>query len=521
MSTKEKEEFDNLEFHNLNADDINSYVSYDTSEEDAYEFHNGKHIADPEQNHYFKKLILLKPEYYAWTDLGLKNLLADVLIDTIIYVNESEQYFCYDGIKWIVDSANQMIKDKIEILIQQLEKLYPSESKMKPELQEKFAEFIHEYNKSTKRNALISDMTNNLGRSKDIFDRDPYLINCQNGTYNLKTGKLQDHNPNDLITKVTRCDYASDDKKGFKIKHDPRFFQFFDEITSGDKEKAAYLKEALGYTLLGLNPKEIMFIAYGKTTRNGKSTLLNTISSILGDYAVNKTARFLNESSSKNDTEKASPSTMTLIGKRFINLAESGTGAHLDSSLIKTLTGNDDIEARGLYNSCRSFKLDGKMWFTCNTLPYIDDRSIFASDRVAVITFDKHFEETEREEDLKQRFLENEDTKSQIFKWLCQGYLDFEINNLARPNCIIDATYEFELSCNTIERYLNEKTISDRKERISKTSLREDYMLWCNDNEIKPLKKQAFKTEILNFGYEYLRSNGKDYYLGLKLRDHK
>ena len=54
---------------------------------------------------------------------------------------------------------------------------------------------------------------------------------------------------------------------------------------AGDQELIDYLQRLSGYALTGSTAEHVLAFFYG-TGRNGKSTFLETIAGILGDYAV-------------------------------------------------------------------------------------------------------------------------------------------------------------------------------------------------------------------------------------------
>ena len=52
----------------------------------------------------------------------------------------------------------------------------------------------------------------------------------------------------------------------------------------GDKDLITYLQKALGYALTGDTSEECLFLLYGPTTRNGKSTVIETFMALMGGY---------------------------------------------------------------------------------------------------------------------------------------------------------------------------------------------------------------------------------------------
>ena len=138
-----------------------------------------------------------------------------------------------------------------------------------------------------------------------------------------------------------------------------------------------------------------MFILHGKTTRNGKSTLLNTIETMLGDYAKVAPVGMICRGDRQKDAEAASPTLAGLKGKRFVTMSESNEYGKLDEEKIKQFTGGEEISARALYQSAITFKPQFTLWLSCNDLPMVTDKSLFASERIKVIEFNRHFSPAE------------------------------------------------------------------------------------------------------------------------------
>lgn len=86
-----------------------------------------------------------------------------------------------------------------------------------------------------------------------------------------------------------------------------RWEQFIKEVTQNDKDKADYLQRALGYSILGTSKEECMFILHGKTTRNGKSTMLDAIQHLLGDYSTVTPVELICRGDRAKNAEAASP----------------------------------------------------------------------------------------------------------------------------------------------------------------------------------------------------------------------
>src|SRR5665647_2473821 len=109
------------------------------------------------------------------------------------------------------------------------------------------------------------------------FDRHPWLLNCNNGTLDLRSGELRAHDPGDLIRQLAPVAYDAD------AVHET-WERFLNEATAGDGDLQAYLQRAAGYTLTGDTGERVFFLLLGPTT-TGKSTFVEALVATLGDYA--------------------------------------------------------------------------------------------------------------------------------------------------------------------------------------------------------------------------------------------
>ena len=220
------------------------------------------------------------------------------------------------------------------------------------------------------------------------FDRDPWLLNCRNGTLDLHDGELKPHDPNDLITKMLPVDYDPEATC-------PVWEATIEKIMGGDTEKIGFLKRVFGYGMTGLINEQCMFVFYGSGA-NGKSTILEIYRELLAGYAMHTTtASLLGSSGSpiRNDLAR-------LNGARFVSAVEIGMGKKLDEALVKQLTGGDQVTARFLYNEFFEYKPEFKLFIAANHKPDIQgvDHGIWR--RIHLIPFDVTIPTEEIDRDL-------------------------------------------------------------------------------------------------------------------------
>jgi len=299
-----------------------------------------------------------------------------------------------------------------------------------------------------------------------------------------------------------------------------RWEKFVDEITSKDKEKADYLQRALGYSMLGTSKEECMFILHGKTTRNGKSTMLGTIHHLLGDYATVSPVSIICKADRAKNAESASPTIAALKGKRFVTMAESNQYGRLDEETIKQLTGGEEITARNLYESVMTFLPQFTMWLSCNDLPAVQDKSLFASDRVRVIEFNKHFTEEERDETLKEVFRTPEAMKG-IFTWLLVGYFKYKRFGLTMSDKMKRVIKQYERDNDLVLQFLEEKCEQVEEGGTRAKALYDSFKIWCKSNGYFVMSAKKFNAGMEQHPEWHSgkrMSNGYAVYDGVSLR---
>lgn len=494
----------------------------DTYEEEYYEFDNGMRLTSDELLPRFRNIMESKPSEphldnlgYSWDEGGLSQLFMETYKDVCRYCPEKKSWYLYEGGKWTRDVDSLIVSSKVKEFIELLD-LY-AWTINDEEKRNKYKKFLIKAGDRRFRDRLIKDAKDVLPISASMFDNNPYLINCKNGTYDLKTNTFRTARWDDYLTMQTNFEYYSMLTKPKKCK---RWEQFIEDVMQGDKVKMDYLKRALGYSILGGADEECMFICYGKTTRNGKSTMLNAIQHLLGDYASVSPVSIICKSDRSKNAEAPSPTLAGLKGKRFVTMAESNQYGRLDEETIKQLTGGEEISARALYENSITYLPQFTMWLSCNDLPSVQDKSIFASDRLRVIEFNKHFSAAERDTTLKSFFREEESMRG-IFTWLVEGYNDYVKKGLEMPKEIKQVVNKYEKDNDYVLQFLEEKCERDEESFITKRDLYANYKLWCKFNGYYIVSAKKFNAGVQQHPTWYDdegTNKGYPTYKGLKVK---
>lgn len=433
----------------------------------------------------------LQPESnsrFPWTDIGGGRLFADCYKAIARYVPERKCWYCYDGGIWRQDVGNlrtmEYVKELADALMSYALTIEDERRRTA------YIAYCNRWQKRNNRETFLKDAQGVYPISASDFDRDPYIFNCKNGTLHLDTMTFTGHNPDDRLTKISEVEY---DPKAVC----ERFSYFIGEIMDGDEDKARFLQKALGYGLSGDTRHECLFILYGATTRNGKGTLCESVLGVMGDYGCTSRPETI---SMKQAVSSSSPSEdiARLAGVRFVNISEPGKGLNLDAAKLKTMTGNDTLNARFLHENSFDFKPQFKLYINTNYLPVVNDMTIFKSGRIITIPFERHFDEDEQDRTLKAEFARPEN-RSAILNWLIEGFRMQQEEGLGMPDEVRKATESYEADSDKIRCFADDclEKIDGAEERTA--DVYRVFQIWCRDNGYHPEGMRAFKQLLLSF----------------------
>jgi putative DNA primase/helicase len=336
----------------------------------------------------------------------------------------------------------------------------------------------------------------------EMFDRDPWLLNCRNGTLDLRTGELKEHSADDLITKMIPVEYDPDAEC-------PTFISFIAKIMGEDEAKTAFVQRALGYALTGDISEQSMFVAYGPGA-NGKSTLFELFHELLAGYAMHTTTSSLLGSAGspiRNDLAR-------LNGARMVTAVEIGMGKKLDEALVKQLTGGDQVTARFLYNEFFEYKPEFKLFIAANHKPDIRgvDHGIWR--RIHLIPFDVKISPEEIDRDLPNKLRAE---LPGILAWAVRGCLQWKEQGLNVPETIAYATAAYRAEMDIIADFLGDRCAEQASEKVPLGALYDAYKEWADGACQDAMGKKTFGNLMRQKGYSQTKSGGVRYWGGLKL----
>lgn len=356
-------------------------------------------------------------------------------------------WFIYNGKHWKRDNNDIIKKYAIEFYKVLCEELQENKFNLDDYQLNQFSKHVKNTGQNGKLEAMLDCSKAFLGEGQEKFDSNYDLFNSQNGTINLKTKMFQEFNPNDLLTKISNVNFDSKSEC-------PRWTIFLEEIFLGNKEIIEFIQRVVGYSMTASTKEQCLFIFYG-FGRNGKSIFIDTISYMLGDYAVNCPSTTLirkpNSSAVPNDLA-------SLKGARFVTAVESNQNVTLDEALIKQLTGGDKITARFLHKEYFEFKPTFKIFIATNHKPNIRGTDVGIWRRIRMIPFDLRITDENDDRNLGDKLREE---LPGIFKWAIEGYKKWESEGLKTPQVVLDATGNYQDEEDDLGQFIKDYCIED------------------------------------------------------------
>jgi putative DNA primase/helicase len=446
------------------------------------------------------------PQEFRPTDLGNAERLVHYHGQDLRYCPELGGWLIWDGIKWAQDKTGE-VERRAKMTVRSI--YSEAETEEDDQKRKVLAGSAMASEKRSKIEAMVKLAETEAGvvGRPEGFDTDGFLLNVQNGTLDLRTGELRPHSPDDMMTKICPVEYFPDEQC-------PLWISFLDRIMGSNPEMISFLQRILGYSLTGDNREQVWFFLHG-TGANGKSTLINTIQYVLGDYAIQASpSTFL----MKRGDEGIRNDVARLRGARFVSASEPNESTRLDESLLKAATGGDRITARFLHKEHFEFVTTFKIFFSANHKPIVKGTDHGFWRRVKLIPFDVQIPESEQDHCLAER-LKGE--ASGILSWLVVGCLAWQREGLCPPAEVREATAEYREESDPLADFINDECVVDDEGRVAIQSLYARYTTYCEGNGQEPLSRNSFGRAMNGRGFRRTRSGAGRiyYYSGLGLRE--
>lgn len=410
-------------------------------------------------------------------------------------------WMVWDGRRWVRDEGNCRV---MAFAVRTVRRMY-SEAEQIDKKDQRQSLVSHAKNSEARSRleAMVKIAEHQVVAAPSEFDRHLWLLNVRNGTIDLRTGTLQPHRHEDLLTKLAPIVYNPEARA-------PMFEAFLTRITAANHDLIGFLQRSVGYSLTGHTHEQVLFILHGAGS-NGKTTFLKIIGEVLGDYAMTTPATTLmvkRDGAIPNDIAR-------LRSARFVTTVETTSGQRLDEAQIKQLTGGDPIAARFLHREFFEYVPECKVYLAVNHKPRIRGTDHAMWRRVRLIPFTVTIPDAEQDPQLAEKLRAE---LPGILTWAVSGCLDWQAHGLGMHADVRAATEAYRGEEDLIARFLEECCTTEPTATIQSSGLYERYVAWCKQAGEHALTQTMLGRHLAEKGFDS-KKKGTKWWIGLGLRD--
>lgn len=426
---------------------------------------------------------------YDLTDTGNAHRLYDKFGKILRYSYNRKKWLFWTGKVWTLDESGEVKKLADDICEDLKEEAYniPDE-----DLQETALKWAKHTASSKAKENMIKECQHlyDIPASPDDFDAYNDFLNCQNGIINLRNGELMPHDSRLMMSKICGCEY---DVKRRKPK---MWLKFLDDVTNHDKDLQEYIQRCVGYSLSGSNKEQCAYFLYGMGN-NGKSTFLDTIADMLGDYGANTQPDTLMLQSKVGGLGGGANSDIArLKSARFVTCEEPTEGVRLNEGLLKQLTGGSKVTCRFLYGDEFEYTPEFKIWVATNHKPVVRGTDVGIWRRIKLIPFEVNIPKDKIDKNLKYKLRQE---FPQILAWAVEGCMKWQADgNLGESVKVLEATKDYKQEMDLIAAFVEQCIIIDydAENKVSASDLFAIYRGWAKENNEWEMSSKRFGMEM-------------------------
>lgn len=425
---------------------------------------------------------------YTWDDFGNAERTVALHGALLHYSPMLKRWFAYADGAWRESETGgeKAVQDMVRRLPDLESGLYSTqeyrEGRRVTTQRNEFLDFVKTCRSASKVKAASTVMKNDgeLDVSAAVFDNDPMLLNATNGVIELRSGELLDHAPELMLRRQIPVAFDPDAKA-------PLWEAYLNRVMPDPLDRA-YLHRIVGYSITGRTSEQAVFVHHG-VTHNGKSVFLRVLEAMLGDFS-----RVVPPTTLIVKRNEAHPTDiMGLEGRRLLQVSELPEGARLEEALVKRLSGEETITARGMGQDFRDFKITGKIHIVTNPLPHIGDDPA-TKRRIHMVEWKVTIPVEERDPLLADRIIAQE--LPGVLAWAVRGCLEWGRTGLQPPVGAQMNRDEYFASEDEFGEFIDEELILGADSFTPTRDLYRRYAQWCDGGRIKPMSKIAFARKL-------------------------
>lgn len=417
------------------------------------------------------------------------------------YCAKWKKWLVWDGKRWKISESEKVIslaKETIRAMYSEAANIEDDEKKRA------MLKHIMRSDKISMFEAMERSARADLLISPDDLDNDNMLFNVLNGTLDLNTYTFRKHDRTDLITRLAPVTYDPSATC-------PLFYAFLEKFFPGNSDLLAFIQRAAGYCLTGDISEKAIFIGHG-SGNNGKSTLLNTLMNMMGDYADQIATETLMvkrfDKAIANDIAK-------LKGLRLVIASEGEEGQRLAESKIKQMSGGGDrLVGEFKYGEEFTFIPTHKIFLGTNHLPQIRGTDQAIWNRLKLIPFAVTIDPSEADPHYPDKLKAE---LSGILNWALAGNQNWRSQGIGSNIDVEKSTNSHRAEMDILRHFLEECCVLKKNCRTAISKLYKAYTEWCNENNEIAFNTRRFRAALIERGFTQDKDDKERFWRGIGL----
>lgn len=449
---------------------------------------------------------------YENTELGNAKRFVAIAGDHYKWVPEMKSWFRWDGNLWKVDddgaaireieSVLELIASETAAVVEQLKQAEDEEEQKA--LRAKIGEFNAWRKKSQAQRSIqamlaLAQSQSGVSAPFSQFDSKGHYLGVGNGVVDLRNGEVHSGDKNFLMTKRTNVPYVSDAPC-------PMWEQFLDKIMLGDTEMIDFLQRLAGSAAVGRRGEWFTFF-YGKRGANGKSTFVDTLNTVLGDYASVGDPRIVTEQKSNAEYHLAQMKGLRMVVFNEVNKED----VQLSEALIKMTTDSGEIVARHPMGRPFAFQPTFTPIFCVNHLPQASmDPALWR--RLLIVPFNYRFEGDEKDPQFGAKLIEQE--AQGILSWVVEGAKKYLTDGLHPPEVLKQAVSTFQAEIDVLGTFIKDNYFEVPGESVRLPDVRTAFVDWARSEGFRrDPSALTFRRDMEDRGFEVKKGTGNYWYI--------
>ena len=442
---------------------------------------------------------------YPHTDAGNAERLVALHGRDFLYVSDFKTWLTYKTCRWIRDTTSRVKRlaiDTMRATYRQATSVHADDLRGKLESHARKSEQA----KSVRDALVLAQCMSGVTVSGTDFDHQPLLLNTQNGTLDLETGRLHPHRRSDRLMKLCPHTYDPSATRSEFLRFLYRAMGDRDKASDGQREAAhvrvEFLHKAVGMSLTADVSEKVVFCLFGPTDA-GKTTFLNSIRYALGDDYAGQVLIESLMANARQSNNNSQADLVDLLGKRFVTTSEAEGEHRLSEGRLKYLTQGaySKIKAARKYENPIEFTATHKLWLDANERPQIRSTDASVWNRLKPIPFEHPVTGDEKDYGLLARL---RDEAPGILAWAVEGCQRWLKEGLGETPDIKEARQSWRDECDPLSEFIADEcelVPGDAPSWVFIAELRESYERWCKENgELHPLSRKRFSERLRALG---------------------